>query len=54
MLAVMDEYYVQGLKPRSHAGLFYVGLKIGYLDHVFSCLSSVSNKLTWQISLAKA
>jgi hypothetical protein len=31
----MEEYYVQGHKPRRHAGLYYVHSKIGYLDYVF-------------------
>jgi len=54
MLSAMEESYVQGHKPKSHAGLSYVDSKIGYHDCVFSWLSSDSNKLTWQISLAKA
>lgn len=54
MLSAMEECYVQGHKPENHAGLSYVDSKIGCLDYGFSWLSSVSNKLTWQISFAEA
>ena len=53
MLSAMEECYVQGHKPRSHAGLSYVDSKIGYLDYGFSWLYSVSNKIPWQILLSK-